>query len=75
LSDAPSTRVNARWNAADLIDVSLARLALSLLWAVFCGLAILIKRSSPGPALFKQRRYGLNGEGILIYKFRSMTGF
>ena len=29
--------------------------------------------SSPGPVLFKQRRYGLNGEEILVYKFRSMT--
>jgi len=32
-----------------------------------------IKFSSPGPVLFKQRRYGLNGEEILVYKFRSMT--
>jgi putative colanic acid biosynthesis UDP-glucose lipid carrier transferase len=29
--------------------------------------------SSPGPAIFKQRRYGLNGEEILVYKFRTMT--
>jgi putative colanic acid biosysnthesis UDP-glucose lipid carrier transferase len=29
--------------------------------------------SSPGPVIFKQRRYGLNGEEIEIYKFRSMT--
>jgi putative colanic acid biosynthesis UDP-glucose lipid carrier transferase len=35
--------------------------------------AAVIKVSSPGPVLFKQRRYGLNGEEILIYKFRSMT--
>ncbi len=31
-----------------------------------------IKLTSPGPALFKQRRYGLHGEEILVYKFRSM---
>ena len=36
-------------------------------------LALAIKQSSTGPVLFKQRRYGLNGEPILIYKFRSMT--
>jgi putative colanic acid biosynthesis UDP-glucose lipid carrier transferase len=35
--------------------------------------ALAIKYSSPGPILFKQRRYGLNGEEILVYKFRSMT--
>ena len=34
--------------------------------------AIAVKLSSPGPVLFKQRRYGLNGEEILVYKFRSM---
>jgi len=29
--------------------------------------------SSKGPILFKQRRYGLDAEEILVYKFRSMT--
>jgi putative colanic acid biosynthesis UDP-glucose lipid carrier transferase len=29
--------------------------------------------TSPGPAIFRQRRYGLNGEEIIVYKFRSMT--
>jgi len=29
--------------------------------------------TSPGPAIFKQRRYGLNGEEITVYKFRSMS--
>jgi putative colanic acid biosynthesis UDP-glucose lipid carrier transferase len=32
-----------------------------------------IKVTSPGPVLFKQRRYGLDGKLILVYKFRSMT--
>src|SRR5262249_16410338 len=32
-----------------------------------------VKLSSPGPVLFKQRRYGLDGKRIVIYKFRSMT--
>ena len=29
--------------------------------------------TSPGPVIFKQRRYGLNGEQIMIHKFRTMT--
>ncbi len=31
-----------------------------------------MKCSSPGPAIFRQRRYGLNGEEITVYKFRTM---
>jgi putative colanic acid biosynthesis UDP-glucose lipid carrier transferase len=34
--------------------------------------ALGVKLSSPGPALFKQRRNGLDGSEIWIYKFRSM---
>jgi putative colanic acid biosynthesis UDP-glucose lipid carrier transferase len=32
-----------------------------------------VKATSRGPVLFRQRRYGLHGEEILVYKFRSMT--
>jgi len=35
-------------------------------------IAILVKVSSPGPVIFKQRRYGLDGQEIAVYKFRSM---
>ena len=37
------------------------------------AIALAIKLTSPGPVLFKQRRYGLDGKEILVYKFRSMT--
>ena len=37
------------------------------------AIAIGVKLSSPGPALFRQRRYGLDGREIHVYKFRSMT--
>ncbi len=35
--------------------------------------ALLIKLGSPGPAIFRQRRYGLDGQIIDVYKFRTMT--
>ncbi len=35
-------------------------------------IALLIRLGSPGPALFRQTRHGLNGEAIEIYKFRTM---
>ena len=36
-------------------------------------IALGVKLGSPGPVLFKQRRYGLDGEEIKVFKFRSMT--
>jgi putative colanic acid biosynthesis UDP-glucose lipid carrier transferase len=36
-------------------------------------IAVGVKLSSPGPILFKQRRYGLNGETIQVLKFRTMS--
>ncbi|MEJ0099086.1 MAG: undecaprenyl-phosphate glucose phosphotransferase [Pseudomonadota bacterium] len=35
-------------------------------------IALLVKLTSSGPVIFKQRRYGLDGRDILVYKFRSM---
>ena len=36
-------------------------------------IALLVRLSSPGPVIFKQRRYGLDGQEIIVYKFRTMT--
>jgi len=54
-------------------DVVLSFLILLLLLPVLLLLSIGVKLSSPGPLIFKQRRYGLDGKEILVYKFRSMT--
>jgi len=56
-----------------LMDVSIASLALVILSPLLLGIAWSVKRGSPGPALFRQRRYGLDGREILVYKFRTMT--
>ena len=37
------------------------------------AVALAVKLTSPGPVIFRQRRYGLYGEEIIVYKFRSMT--
>ncbi len=34
--------------------------------------AVAVKLDSPGPVLFRQRRYGFNNELIEVFKFRSM---
>jgi putative colanic acid biosynthesis UDP-glucose lipid carrier transferase len=54
-------------------DFVLALLILLLLSPLMLGIALAIVLTSPGPAIFRQRRYGLNGEEIIVYKFRSMT--
>jgi putative colanic acid biosynthesis UDP-glucose lipid carrier transferase len=54
-------------------DVLLASLILFLISPLLLIIAVAVKLDSPGPIIFKQRRYGLDGEEILVYKFRSMT--
>jgi Undecaprenyl-phosphate glucose phosphotransferase len=53
-------------------DLVVATLALIVLSPVMIATAIAIRLDSPGPVLFKQKRYGFNNELIEVYKFRSM---
>ncbi len=53
-------------------DIVLASIILILISPILLVLAIGVKLSSPGPIIFKQRRNGLQGEEIIVYKFRSM---
>jgi len=55
------------------MDIFLTGLALLVAAPVMALLAVAVKATSRGPVLFRQRRYGLNGELINVYKFRSMT--
>jgi undecaprenyl-phosphate glucose phosphotransferase len=54
-------------------DVVLSTFIMLLISPVLFAVAIGVKLSSPGPILFKQKRYGMNGKEIKIYKFRSMS--
>jgi len=56
-----------------LSDILLSVLILLLISPILAAIAIAIKRGSPGPVIFRQRRYGLDGKEIVVYKFRSMT--
>jgi len=53
-------------------DMVLALLILLLISPILLGIAVAIKLTTSGPVLFKQRRYGLDGQEIVVYKFRSM---
>lgn len=53
-------------------DLVLALAMLSVLWLPMLVIAALIRLDSPGPALFRQPRYGCNNRVFDVYKFRSM---
>ena len=53
-------------------DIVLAALILVVISPLLLAIAIGVKLSSPGPIVFRQRRNGLDGEEITVYKFRSM---
>ncbi len=54
-------------------DLLLASLILLLIAPVMLLIALLVRLESPGPVIFVQRRYGLDGQEIRVYKFRTMT--
>jgi putative colanic acid biosynthesis UDP-glucose lipid carrier transferase len=54
-------------------DVVLGGLILLIISPLLLVIAIVVKLTSPGPAIFKQHRYGLKGELVDVWKFRSMT--
>jgi exopolysaccharide biosynthesis polyprenyl glycosylphosphotransferase len=53
-------------------DVFLAAAALVLMMPFMLLIGLLIRMTSPGPAIFRQERCGLNGRKFVFYKFRSM---
>lgn len=54
-------------------DIVLGLLIQIMLLPAMLLIAIAVKVTSKGPVIFRQRRYGLYGEEIIVYKFRSMT--
>lgn len=56
-----------------LTDVILSVTILLLFLPLLLLIAVMVKLSSPGPVIFKQRRYGLDGREIAVYKFRTMS--
>jgi putative colanic acid biosynthesis UDP-glucose lipid carrier transferase len=54
-------------------DIVFATLMLIVAAPIMLLIAIAIKLDSPGSILFRQDRYGLDGERIVVYKFRTMS--
>ncbi len=56
-----------------LTDVAFTLMLLIPTLPLMALIAVAIKLTSPGPVIFRQDRYGLDGQKIIVYKFRSMT--
>lgn len=69
--ESPFTGINGLFKQA--FDFVLAAAILVMISPLLVAIAIAVKTTSPGPVLFRQYRYGLDGERILVYKFRSMS--
>jgi exopolysaccharide biosynthesis polyprenyl glycosylphosphotransferase len=55
-----------------VIDIFFAAVFLLLLAPLFFLIAVLVRVTSPGPVIYRQKRVGLNGRLFDLYKFRSM---
>ncbi|MFN7922562.1 MAG: sugar transferase [Bryobacteraceae bacterium] len=73
LTFAAAPHDEIRLFAKRAIDVALAGASLVLVSPIMLLIAALIKVTSPGPAIFRQVRCGLNGRRFTFYKFRSMV--
>jgi putative colanic acid biosynthesis UDP-glucose lipid carrier transferase len=54
-------------------DVVFSIAILLAVWPLMAAAAVGIVLTSPGPVLFRQRRYGLDGKKIVVLKFRTMV--
>jgi len=69
--EQPEFRGARRWLKA-MLDRGLATLALLLLSPLLVAVAVIIRLTSHGPALFRQTRVGEQGKPFTLLKFRSM---
>ena len=70
LSKAPTTR--STWQAKRLVDVVASATLLALAAPVMAVIALAVRRSSPGPIFYRQKRVGRDGSIFEILKFRTM---
>lgn len=71
LSASPHEGINALLKSSE--DWILACIACLIAAPLMAVISIVIKLTSPGPVLFKQRRHGWGGVEIVVYKFRTMS--
>jgi Undecaprenyl-phosphate glucose phosphotransferase len=78
LADAPLSPLDVvadpgrRAFAKRIQDVTISAVLLLVLAPLFGLIALAVRRDSPGPVFFRQRRHGFNNEEIVVWKFRTM---
>lgn len=72
INESPLTSSRVSMIMKEVMDRSIAAMALVLLAPVMIWVAYKVKKSSPGPVFFKQDRHGWDGKVIKVWKFRSM---
>lgn len=72
LNESPLTSSKVSMIMKDVMDRTIAAIALLMLSPLMLWVAYKVKRSSPGPVFFKQDRHGWDGKVIKVWKFRSM---
>ena len=71
----PSAEIDARPaydRAKRLFDLVLGALAAAVAALPMLAIALVVRLDSPGPALYRQERLGLDGKPFILLKFRSM---
>lgn len=68
--ETPISGIDGVWKRG--FDLAVAMVLLTILALPMAVVALLVKWSSPGPVFFRQKRYGLMGEEIRVWKFRTM---
>ena len=71
ICESPFSGINSLVKRAS--DIVIAAAVLLLLAPLMLAIGAAVRATSPGPAIFRQHRYGLNGDDIIVYKFRSMA--
>ena len=64
---------SAKYVLKRMFDIVFSLCVLSVIAIPMLVIAAIVKITSPGPAIFKQLRYGLDGRSIEVWKFRSMS--
>lgn len=71
VSETPFNGANALIKRS--FDIVVSSVLLLMLSPLLLAIAWGVRRSSPGPIIFRQRRYGLDGDEFWVYKFRTMS--